>query len=258
MIDVEQSKNFMLTHAKAMYPNECCGVIIRKGEKQEVICGRNVSDRPRHNFVLHPEDYGYAEDNGDVLAVYHSHCEGSPQATTADMTTAETHELAIITISLCKDGDTFHDTWSIYKPTGWKADLIGRPFVYGVMDCYSLVRDYYLEKLGIKLPLISYTPNWAHTGSDLYTMNLPKNDFVQVSPPLQEHDLILMQLRARVPNHIAIYIGDGLMLHHPQAHLSGLHPYICEQGYYAKNTVGFYRHKSLLKPTVKEMEVMVL
>jgi cell wall-associated NlpC family hydrolase len=249
MIDIETSKNFIRSHAKGVYPLECCGLIIKKGEKQEVISCRNVAEKPRHSFVLPPADYAYAEDQGEILAVYHSHCEGSPEPTMADKAMAEANELPVITVSMCKQADgSFNDTWTVYKPTGWKPDLIGRPFVYGVLDCFTLIRDYYSEKLNIRLPDIAYAPDWSRRGQNLYTDHLPANGFVLVPAPLQEHDLILMRLSAQVPDHCAIYTGDGLMLHHPPEHLSGLHPYICAQGYYAKNTVGFYRHKSLLKP----------
>lgn len=275
MIDIDASKNFMVTHAKACYPNECCGLIARKGNKQEVICGRNISDHPRHHFVLHPHDYVAAESAGEILAIYHSHCEESPTASDADRTVAEKHGLPIITVGLTRKigvtsvpvtrnaapvrpatsflatsesqdtGSDFEEPqWGIYKPIGWKHPLEGRPFVYGVLDCFTLLQDTYEKELNIKLPDLTYGGDWwNHT--DIFGENLESFGFVRVRSPIK-YDLIVMKLDGKYPNHVSIYWGDGMMLHHGPGHLSGMHPYICEHGYYARCTTGFYRHKATM------------
>lgn len=247
MIDIDESKNYMVTHAKACYPNECCGLIVAKGNKQEVICGRNISDEPRHHFMLHPHDYGAAEDIGEILAIYHSHCEESPVINDADRTTSEKHELPIITIGITKktDGEFEEPAWNIYKPTGWKHALENRPFVYGVLDCFTLLQDYYQEKLGIELPDLVYGGAWWNN-IDIFGKRLHDFGFRKVRAPM-EHDIIVMKLDGKYPNHVSIFVGDGMMLHHGPGHLSGFHPYICEQGYYSRCTTGFFRHVKLME-----------
>jgi proteasome lid subunit RPN8/RPN11 len=243
MIDIESTRNFIVTHARACYPNECCGLIIAKGNKQEAICGRNISDAPRHHFMLHPHDYASAEDAGEILAIYHSHCGQSPEPTKGDKTTAEKNDLPLITVGLTRkpDGDWEPEQWTTYKPCGWKHPLIGRPFVYGVLDCFTLLQDYYKEQLGIELPDLVYGGHWwNHT--NLFEEHLEEFGFMPVKRP-QEHDIIVMRLDGKYPNHVSIYIGDGMMLHHGPGHLSGYHPYNSEQGYYARSTTGFYRHR---------------
>jgi proteasome lid subunit RPN8/RPN11 len=239
--DIEESKNLIRAHAERCAPYECCGLIIKAGNKQDVICARNIAKDPRHAFLLHPDDYVAAEEAGDVLALYHSHVEESPEPSMADKVLAERHNLPVIIVSWPSDN------WTIYTPAGFKAELEGRPFVYGVLDCLTIVQDYFRDKHGIEIPAFQYTEDWWNRGEDLYRDNLPKQGFVLVHDEPRPSDLILMQCDGKVPNHCAIYVGDGMMLHHAPGHLSGYHPYICERGYYALCTVGIWRHKKLIE-----------
>jgi proteasome lid subunit RPN8/RPN11 len=239
-VDIEAAKNTIRTHAAHCYPYEACGLIHTRGNKQDVLCGRNVASDPRHTFILHPEDFGAAEDAGEILAVYHSHCDESPEPSMADKTLAERNGVPVLIVSWPAD------QWAIYKPTGWKPDLVGRPFVYGVLDCLTLIQDYFKERHGIVIPNFRYDDQWWKRGTDLYGENLPKGGFQRVDE-LEADDLILMALDSKIANHSAIYVGDGLMLHHPPGHLSGVHPYICDRGYYALCTTGYWRHGLLIK-----------
>jgi proteasome lid subunit RPN8/RPN11 len=239
-IDIDAAKNIIRDHAAHCDPYECCGLIVRQGQKQIVLTGNNITiEDPRHNFTLHPQDYIDAEEQGEIIAIYHSHVNEPPEPSDGDRTLAEMHGLPVIIVSWPSD------TWVVCEPSGFKADLVGRPFVYGVLDCLTLMRDYYKEKHDIDIPEFNYTAKWWERGENLYLDNLPTHGFVRVSA-IKPDDLILMQIDAPVPNHCAIYIGDGMMLHHPPAHLSGYHPYVCERGYYALCTVGFWRHKKLM------------
>ena len=45
-----------------------------------------------------------------------------------------------------------HDHWESFEPSGWKApSLIGRKFIWGKYDCWSIISDWYLETKKIKL-----------------------------------------------------------------------------------------------------------
>ena len=55
--------------------------------------------------------------------------------------------------------------------------------------------------------------------------------------------LRLMQLQSPLPNHAAIYIGDGQILHHLQGRLSSRDLYGLDS-YYGKSTACVLRHES--------------
>jgi proteasome lid subunit RPN8/RPN11 len=240
-IDLEETKNFIRWDAARHYPNEACGLILAMGKKQQMMSCNNVAEDKRHDFLLDPAEFRWAEENSDeILMSYHTHCDESPTPSFADKWYAERNGLPALILSWPAN------TWEWYIPDGWKPELIGRPFVYGIMDCWVLWRDYYRDKLNIELPQFLYKPDWPQTGGDLFMENFAKNGFVRVDD-LQEHDVLLMQLSAPVVNHCAVYLGDGLILHHPPGHLSGTHPYVADRGYYSQNTRMTIRHKKLLK-----------
>jgi cell wall-associated NlpC family hydrolase len=64
-------------------------------------------------------------------------------------------------------------------------------------------------------------------------------------------DLILMQIRSRnrVPNHAAIYLGDGMMLHHLHSRLSSRDIY---GGYWQEVTRSIWRHRDAPLPSADE------
>ena len=66
-------KSDILLHAKDELPNESCGlIIVRKGRKKYRRC-KNVSEVPKQTFVLAINDYVKAEEEGEIIAVVHSH-----------------------------------------------------------------------------------------------------------------------------------------------------------------------------------------
>jgi len=132
---------------------------------------------------------------------------------------------------------------SCIEPSGYEAPLVGRPFHHGVLDCWTLCRDWYAREWGLALPDPVRHDNWWDDGcSDLYTENLAAAGFVPIAVgDIQRGDLILMQIRSRnlVPNHAGIYLGDGLMLHHMYGRLSSRDVY---GGYWLENTRLVARH----------------
>ncbi|KWW37899.1 hypothetical protein AU374_01678 [Cupriavidus metallidurans] len=202
-------------HAQRDYPREACGlVVIVKGRERYVPC-RNVAAGTEH-FVMPAEDYAAAEDLGEVIALVHTHPDAPATPSEADRVSCEGSGLPWHILSWPAD-----DLQSI-EPVGYQAPLVGREFAHGVLDCYALIRDWYRRERGIELLDFERRDNWWNRGDDLYMQHYAEAGFVVVSQdhPEQGGDVILMQLRSKVPNHAAIYLGDGLMLHHQHGRLS--------------------------------------
>lgn len=243
----DQTKDEIREHAREAFPNECCGVIIKLGKKQAVRRCRNESPPPtplcdirassRHNYSTNVEDLRKAEEEGEVVLSYHSHIESSPEPSIGDKADVERKKIPCVIVSWPAD------TWSFYAPTGWKSPLIGRPFVHGILDCYTIIQDYYEAELSIVLPDFDRDDLWWKKGKNLYLDNFSKVGFREVEG-MQLHDIILMQLQSPVPNHAGIYLGDGMMLHHPPSRLSCRMPYVADRGFYATNTYAILRHES--------------
>lgn len=90
---------------------------------------------------------------------------------------------------------------------------VNRPFWHGVFDCYTLIRDYYRREWGLWLPVNIHRPfGWWEQGDNMYVDNAANHSFVSVRD-IQRHDAIIMKM-GPVPNHGAIALGDGKILHH--------------------------------------------
>lgn len=220
-------------HAAAEHPKEACGALVTAAGRDRYVPCRNVADCPEETFALEPADYLRASETGEILAVCHSHPDGPATPSQADRSACEASGLPWYILS-----------WpaaELYRiePVGYEAPLIGRPFVHGVHDCYSLVRDYYRRELAIELPDFPRAELWWEKGYNLYAENFKKAGFCTVED-LQKHDVILMQVQASVTNHAAVHLGDSIILHHLYGRLSGRTVY---GGYWAKHTTHILRHR---------------
>lgn len=232
-------------HAVEEYPRECCGlVLVVKGRERYQPC-TNAAQGSEH-FVLPAEEYAAAADQGEILAVVHSHPNAPAAPSQADLVSCEASGLPwhIMRVDLV-DGAPAADEMVTIEPSGYEAPLVGRQFSHGVLDCYQLIVDWYARERGIALKQFARADEWWNDGkSDLYTEGFPQAGFVKLpdGAPIEVGDVILMQIRARngVPNHAAIYLGDGLILHHLHGRLSSRDLY---GGYYLENTRAILRYQ---------------
>lgn len=230
-------------HALAEYPRECCGLVaIVKGRERYIPC-RNQAETASEHFILHPEDYANADEQGEIVAVVHSHPDVAARPSEADRVACEASGLPWL---ICSVIDGAATEVCQFEPAGYEAPLVGRSFHHGVLDCYTLIRDFYARELGITLPDFVRPDNWWNDGhSNLYLDHfrdagcepIPDGD------PMQRGDIILMQIRSQngVPNHAAVYLGDGLILHHLYGRLSSRDVY---GGQWSQLTRLIVRHAS--------------
>ncbi|MGN5354324.1 C40 family peptidase [Ralstonia sp. L16] len=221
-------------HAQRDFPREACGlVVVIKGRERYIAC-RNAARGTEH-FELPAEDYAAAEEQGEIIAVVHSHPNASAEPSEADRVACEASGLPWHILSWPAD-----DVRTI-EPCGYVAPLVGRHFAHGILDCYSLVADWYARERGILLPDFERRDDWWKDGGDLYMQHYGEAGFRAISQDTPElpGDVILMQIRSPVPNHAGVYLGDGLMLHHLHGRLSSRDVY---GGYWREITRCVLRH----------------
>ena len=214
-------KKAIQAHAAEVYPSECCGVIVNK----EYIPCRNISDH-KDQFEIHPEDLAKAEDMGEIQAYVHSHPNASARASEIDLIQIELHEKPWV---ICAYPDI---EFQVYEPCGYKAPLVGRNYIHGIQDCYSIVRDFYDRELGIKLIDFEREDAWweSKENKSLYLDGFGEAGFIEVGD-IQYGDVLLCRVgRTEHVNHAVIWLGDqtelkseqtescvgsSIILHHP-------------------------------------------
>lgn len=245
-------------HALAEYPRECCGLIVASGGRRDkyVPC-RNVAATANEHFILHPGDYAEAEDKyGPPVALVHSHPDAEAAPSDADRVACEEMAIPWLIVSV-REGAI--DGQHLLQPEGWQAPLLGRPFYHGILDCYTLLRDFYKRELSIELADYPRGDSWWTMGENLYVDNYQREGFRQLrqGEAIQYGDIVFMALKSDVPNHAGVFLGDvqlkeqpflhkvpDAMLHHLYGRLSERVVY---GGYWAEVTRMVIRHKEMEK-----------
>lgn len=230
-------------HAQREYPKECCGVVAIINGKERYFPCTNKAIKSTEHFVLDHRELADVEDLGEVIAICHSHVNIRPLPSEADLVQCEASQLQwhIVHVSIPDGGkEPLATDIHSFKPTGYEAPLVGRSFSHGVLDCFTLLRDYYARELHIQLPNFERQDDWWLRGQNLYMDNFRKAGFEPITDAPQVGDVILMQIRSPVPNHAAVYIGDGQIIHHVSGRMSSRDVY---DGYWQENTRIIIRYK---------------
>ncbi len=214
-------KQDALVQAKDQDPKESCGLLLNIRGKEKYFACKNLSTWANQCFIIDPEDYVKGSDLGDIIAIIHSHPTTQPIASEADKISCEETNLPWYIIN------PKTEQWGSYKPTGYKAPLVGRQWVWGVTDCWALVRDWYKQELGITLrdwerPI---TPE-EFIADPMFVKCADATGFKELRPQekLENGDLLFMSIMTTGLNHVAIFL-DGDVLHHLADRISCKEPY---------------------------------
>ena len=214
-------KQDALVHAKEQDPKESCGLLLNIKGKEKYFPCKNLSTYSQQCFIIDPDDFVKAEESGNILAVIHSHPITPPIASQADKISCENSELPWHIVN------PKTEQWGYYEPTGYKPPLIGRHWVWGITECWALVRDWYEETKGIILcDWDRPTTPEEFIADPMFERCAWRTGFRQLRPEekLQNGDLLFMSIMATGLNHVAIFL-DGDVLHHLADRISCKEPY---------------------------------
>lgn len=209
-------------HALSCFPNEAAGFILTDGRFIPV---ENIHADPRDHFEFPSTLYvAYA----DLLAgVVHSHTPGwrdeptrppSHSPSQADMAAQISMDVPW-GISVAQNGSVSDPVW--WGDTLPIRPLIGRTFIHGITDCYSLVRDWHRLQ-GIQFDDVPRDEDWwMEDSKDLYMDLFESRGFVRVQRVApKKGDAFICGLRSGKRNHAGVFISNDIFIHHPGDQLS--------------------------------------
>ena len=214
-------KDDALVHAKDQDPKEAVGPLLNIRGRHKYYPCQNLAITNHQEFILNPEDYVKADNLGEITAVVHSHPTTPPIPSQADRISCEHSKLPWHIVNP-KTGE-----WGECIPEGYVPELLGRPWVWGVTDCWSLVVDWYAQEKNIKLK--DYARNMTpqeFLENPLFEDYAWRTGFRELrsEEKLEAGDVLLMSIMHPTLNHVAIFLED-MVLHHLADRLSCREPY---------------------------------
>ena len=191
------------------FSRETCGVLVAsKPNKAEFVSCNNLS-KVDDKCEFCAKDMARAEDRGKLIGYVHTHS-GHVIPSPADK-------------DFCRISKK---PWWIVSQDDWARldtalPFTGRTFAWGVQDCFTLMEDWY-SIIGVKFPNILRESSLMKSGVDSYMKYLPYTDFELVNEEPKFGDAILLAIQSidGQPNHAAVHVGEGNILHHLPNRLS--------------------------------------
>lgn len=215
-------------------PYEICGLIIQVNDLLEMFPCKNISFHKEDSCMLNPLDYIVASTKGKIIAYVHSH--KSKHLSILDNFNAFNHN--IISVVYSYEEDEFY----IILPE--LESYLNIAFEIGKNDCFELVRNYFYKKFTIDIGDFTRDENWYKINPNSIIDEYENRGFIKINTynNIQINDVIVFNID-NIPSHMAIYLGNDLILHHPRKNRSE----ICEIGESLKKRICLIgRHKNLL------------
>lgn len=213
----DELSNEFRAYVITKYPNEACAYVI----DGKLVPVDNISATPQDTFELSTADQTLQLKASCFL---HSHPNGTNSPSLLDMVSQKAARIPFGIVTCSNDSASFP---IFLSDANLSIDLKERMFIHGIFDCYSQIRSYYFQTRGVTLPDFPRDDKWwedaPDTYTDLYLRNFEKANFSSIhkSEEMKEGDVILMNiLGGNVVSHAAIYLGNGLILHHLYNRLS--------------------------------------
>lgn len=228
-LKASKALNLFKDYALEQYPKEAVGLIL---PADHFMPCPNLSTTPEESFCIDPTQL-IDTPSGTILM--HSHPDSTAEPSLADMVGQRDTGLlwGIVAVNQHAVTDAV-----VFGEQLFTKQLLQRPFLHGIFDCYSLIRDFYAVEKKIILPDFARQRSWWEIEKyNLYERYFTEAGFIEVdkATPLCRGDVLLMRVgRTTCINHGAIYLGDdcrliedksaikmpGMILHHVCDNLS--------------------------------------
>lgn len=224
----EKQRNDFVEYSRSKYPEEAAGFFV----EGEFIACNNIAKDKLNDFKI--DSRMYLKYEGKIEAIVHSHSK-YPHVSKKDMINQISSNIPWGMLSLQDNLDIqCFVFWGDQLPP---QNLVGRPFIFSVYDCFSLCRDYLRHKEII-------VPDWPRENffwDNKDKQGNPKEALQEIQIGLDTvykeagcisiskeflriGDFLVGKLQSTVLNHCGIYIGNGLVLHHVYGKLSCIEP----------------------------------
>lgn len=199
-------------HVLSEFPREACGVI---ADGVYIPC-TNTHTSPTTHFQIDVKDYAHLVVEKRLQAVVHSHTSHLLQRLDPRTPSYEDQcswlAMNVPWLIVHTDGENVSEPLILDDAN--PAPLLERDYIYGIQDCYAIIRDYYRLHLGITLPNIARRPEFWKTGDNYFEQYFEEFGFYEVPrSQAQTNDLVFMKIAADVANHAGVITGPNTMLH---------------------------------------------
>lgn len=206
MIISKEVEALFKEYARSEFPKEACGWVV------------DGTFYPQPNIAANPlEEFEMAGwPAGNVQAILHSH--------------PNVREAVPSSLDMIHQINT-NIPWGIVATDGqWVSrvnwfgdqvpipDLIGRDFLHGITDCYALVRHWYKTERDIWLKEFPRDDQWWNDPEKpalLTPENFQSAGFREIDyTEMKVGSVILGTVLGNKVNHSAVFVGNGLIMHH--------------------------------------------
>jgi proteasome lid subunit RPN8/RPN11 len=214
-------------HAMRAWPQESCGGVTSDGYVPFI----NRAREPDKHFECSDQVAPLLLEE-QLLALIHSHPDGAFEPSEHDQAQQIVMDIPWGIVLAKRDAALDPYFWGeMLEPP----PLEGRDFRFGPSgtdgrgDCAALVRDWYRLKRDIRLPEFPRADGFWKLRTDKYRRSMAEAGFQSILLPKHTEPAVgdiamIAVLSPHEPNHAAIYVGGGLILHHFAQRLSRTEP----------------------------------
>ena len=199
-------KNQIREYAISNKGKEVCGLLVKSRDEIIFYKCKNISPDPKDYCTLNPFDYIRVSEKGKIVA--HIHSQEDKEPSFLDYRNAVSHNIYSIIYSYK------YDKFSIIEPK--LKNYLNVDYSIGKNDCFGMVRNYYKNELNIDINDYNRDAGWEIIRPNYILELFEKEGFYKINlEDIKRNDVIIFNFND-IPQHISIYMGNEMILHHPE------------------------------------------